>query len=80
MHLRPFQFGSVPSTDKKEEAVKDYELVSSVATVALKLFPCGDFVETQWVADSKAVELEAKIGKDVLNEKDKKAQFAHSCT
>ncbi|GAA5980781.1 hypothetical protein JCM5350_003706 [Sporobolomyces pararoseus] len=77
MHLRPFQFGSVPSTDKKEEAVEDDE---TVATVALKLFRCGDVVETHWVADFKVVDIEAKFGKDVLNEKDKKAQFAHSCS
>ncbi|GAA5947499.1 hypothetical protein JCM3765_001703 [Sporobolomyces pararoseus] len=78
--VRDFQFGSVPHTDKQEEAVKDDEVISSVATISVKLLRCKDIVESKSNTVYKVTDIAAKIERDVLNEKDKKAQFAYSCS
>ncbi|GAA5843906.1 hypothetical protein JCM5353_006637 [Sporobolomyces roseus] len=75
-HIRKFEFGAVPSTDDRSQAVQEPEVIDSVSTVSLSLHRCRETRPILNYTASKAPDVNAKIDENVLDERQKKAQFA----
>ncbi|GAA6006553.1 hypothetical protein JCM11491_005002 [Sporobolomyces phaffii] len=79
-HVRPLRFGAVPFTDDQAVSFgKDQdEMIESVATVALHIYRGQSVKESSKTFFDEGSNLPAVIDKNVLHEKQKKAQFAFS--